>query len=193
MSLLNISAHSSKVQIILHGHKNTIMAEKCKINAMILQNIYISPTVPNMSWQHLFLSQDQIVDYKALCCQISLVRLILEKPSPFISEEPRLVTLQAPLHPEFCCFLVRMRPDPLARACRRGAVAFPSASLLEDRYCWLRLIGWLRRCVPDRSLLTHLPGPRHPRFVWLPCPPASHPMVSVSTRDPCPRSQVAGS
>lgn len=134
------------------------MAEKFKINVMILQNIYISPTVPNMSWQHLFLSQDQIVDYTALCCLISLVRLNLEKPSPFISEEPWLVTLQAPPHPEFCCFLAGMGPDPLARACRRGAVAFPSASLLEGRYCWRRSIGWLRRCVPDRSLLTRLPG-----------------------------------
>lgn len=139
ISLLNISARSSKVQVVLHAHKNTIKAEKFKINVMILQNIYISPTVPNMFWQHLFLSQDQIVDYTALCCHISLVRLNLEKPSPFISEEPRLVTLQAPPHPEFCCFLLRMRPDPLAGACRGGAVAFSSASLLEDPYCWHRV------------------------------------------------------
>ena len=89
--------------------------------------------------------------------------------------------------------LVGIRPDPLARACRRGAVAFSSASHLEDVTA-AAVFDQLVKEVHARPLPAEPPS-RVPGTRGLcGCPtPASHPTVSVSTREPCLYSRVAGS
>lgn len=142
----------------------------------------------------MVLSQDQSVDYTALCCHTSLVQLNLEKPAPFSSEEPRLVTLQAPPQPEvFCLLLLESDQTPWREPAEVVQWHFPLPHTWRMLPLVPCLISQLRRCTPGLSLLNCLPESRAPEVCVAALPPASHPAVSVSTREPCPYSRVAGS